>query len=236
MKSEQTVTALEEDLNALNKKIEKLGKLAIAQFSGAIDGMATFDTEHLNSIISQDKLLDDLELSINDDAFLLISLRAPVVTDLRRVIVAIKISSILERVGDYAKNIAKRSKILAEQGSDTIPGVNIGRMGQLAEEMLTEVINAYLTRDVSKAIKIRDRDLEIDYMYTAFYREILTSMARNPEQISNGTHLLFIAKNIERIGDYATGIAEQIYFLIHGTTLEDDRPKADPLTSSNKET
>ncbi|MFQ3355194.1 MAG: phosphate transport system protein [Paracoccaceae bacterium] len=236
MKPEQTVTALEEDLNALNKKIEKLGKLAIAQFSGAIDGMATFDTEHLNSIISQDKLLDDLELSINDDAFLLISLRAPVVTDLRRVIVAIKISSILERVGDYAKNIAKRSKILAEQGSDTIPGVNIGRMGQLAEEMLTEVINAYLTRDVSKAIKIRDRDLEIDYMYTAFYREILTSMARNPEQISNGTHLLFIAKNIERIGDYATGIAEQIYFLIHGTTLEDDRPKADPLTSSNKET
>ena len=166
----------------------------------------------------------------------MISLRAPVVTDLRRVIVAIKISSILERVGDYAKNIAKRSKILAEQGSDTIPGVNIGRMGQLAEEMLTEVINAYLTRDVSKAIKIRDRDLEIDYMYTAFYREILTSMARNPEQISNGTHLLFIAKNIERIGDYATGIAEQIYFLIHGTTLEDDRPKADPLTSSNKET
>ncbi len=98
MKSEQTVTALEEDLNALNKKIEKLGKLAIAQFSGAIDGMATFDTEHLNSIISQDKLLDDLELSINDDAFLLISLRAPVVTDLRRVIVAIKISSIIERV------------------------------------------------------------------------------------------------------------------------------------------
>ncbi len=234
MESKHIVSAFDDDLNKLNKKIRNLGDLAISQFTKAIDGLATLDSKFLDAIISKDQELDDLEVEINDNAFELISLRSPVISDLRRVISAIKISSTLERVGDYAKNIAKRSKILLTQGNDSIPGVNIGRMGSLAENMLSEVLKAYLDEDAERAVKLRDRDLEIDYMYTAFYNEVLAAMTRNPSQVSSGAHLLFIAKNIERIGDHATGIAEQVYFQVHGKMLEDDRPKSDILTKTSE--
>ena len=123
-------------------------------------------------------------------------------------------------------NFAKKFP-LATAGNENIPGVNIGRMGQVTRDMLQDVMRAYAMRDADKALVVWRRDIEVDHMHTAFYKEVLASMSRDPNVVATGAHLLFIAKNIERIGDYATGIAEQIHFLVHGAVPEDSRPKAD---------
>jgi phosphate transport system protein len=156
-----------------------------------------------------------------------IALRAPHAKDLRQVLVALKIATILERTGDYARNIANRTKVIAQAGNENIPGVNIGRMGQVAKEMLHDVMQAYSRHDAELALEVWRCDIEVDHMHTAFYKEVLASMARDPNLVATGAHLLFIAKNIERIGDYATGIAEQVHFLVHGAVPEGSRPKAD---------
>ena len=220
-------TAFDKDLLALNEMVQELGSLAIVQFETAIDALATQHIETLDQVISNDAKLDDLEAAIHEKAVEVIALRAPHAKDLRQVLVALKIATILERTGDYARNIANRTKVIAQAGNENIPGVNIGRMGQVAKEMLHDVMQAYCRHDAELALEVWRRDIEVDHMHTAFYKEVLASMARDPNLVATGAHLLFIAKNIERIGDYATGIAEQVHFLVHGAVPEDSRPKAD---------
>ncbi|MGA1023049.1 MAG: phosphate signaling complex protein PhoU [Candidatus Puniceispirillaceae bacterium] len=220
-------TAFDKDLLALNEMVQELGRLAIAQFETAIDALATQHLATLDQIISNDVKLDDLEAAIHEKAVEVIALRSPHAKDLRQVLVALKIATILERTGDYARNIANRTKVITQAGNENIPGVNIGRMGQVAQQMLHDVMRAYDQHDVDLALAVWRRDIEVDHMHTAFYKEVLASMARDPNLVATGAHLLFIAKNIERIGDYATGIAEQVHFLVHGAVPEDSRPKAD---------
>ena len=220
-------TAFDKDLLALNEMVQALGSLAIAQFETAIDALATQHLATLDQIISNDAKLDDLEAAIHEKAVEVIALRSPHARDLRQVLVALKIATILERTGDYARNIANRTKVITQAGNENIPGVNIGRMGQVAQQMLHDVMRAYDQHDVDLALAVWRRDIEVDHMHTAFYKEVLASMARDPNLVATGAHLLFIAKNIERIGDYATGIAEQVHFLVHGAVPEDSRPKAD---------
>lgn len=221
------ITAFDDDLAELNSSLQDLGTLAITQFELAIDALATQHQSTLNQIISDDVKLDELEAAIHEKALEVIALRSPRAQDLRHVLVALKIATILERTGDYARNIANRTKVIATAGNENIPGVNIGRMGQVTRDMLQDVMRAYATRDADKALDVWRRDIEVDHMHTAFYKEVLASMSRDPNVVATGAHLLFIAKNIERIGDYATGIAEQVHFLVHGAVPEDSRPKAD---------
>ena len=221
------ITAFDEDLNELTTQVQKLGRLAVKQFEMSIDALATQHEETLSKILAHDVKLDTLEAEIHEKALEIIALRSPHASDLRHVLVALKIATILERTGDYARNIANRTRVIASYGNENIPGVNIGRMGQVAQEMLTDVLSAYKKRDANAALEVWHRDIEVDHMHTAFYKEVLASMARDPDQVATGAHLLFIAKNIERIGDYATGIAEQVHFLVHGAVPEDERPKAD---------
>ena len=220
-------TAFDKDLSALNAMVQELGSLAITQFETAIDALATQHMETLDQVISNDAKLDDLEAAIHEKAVEVIALRSPHARDLRQVLVALKIATILERTGDYARNIANRTKVIAQAGNENIPGVNIGRMGQVTQEMLHDVMRAYDRLDAELALEVWRRDIEVDHMHTAFYKEVLASMARDPNLVATGAHLLFIAKNIERIGDYATGIAEQVHFLVHGAVPKDSRPKAD---------
>jgi phosphate transport system protein len=220
-------SAFDQDLTILNDSLQQLGQLACQQLEGAIDGLATQNEAALDKVIKGDAALDQLEADIHEKAIEVIAIRSPRAKDLRHVLVALKVASILERMGDYSRNIANRTKVIMTVGNENIPGVNIGRMGQVTEQMVRDVMLSYKNRDAELALAVWRRDIEVDHMHTAFYKEVLASMSRNPNMVATGAHLLFIAKNIERIGDYATGIAEQVYFLVEGTMPEEPRPKAD---------
>jgi phosphate transport system protein len=220
-------SAFDQDLSILNDSLQQLGQLACQQLEGAIDGLATQNEAALDKVIKGDAALDQLEADIHEKAIEVIAIRSPRAKDLRHVLVALKVASILERMGDYSRNIANRTKVIMTVGNENIPGVNIGRMGQVTEQMVRDVMLSYKNRDAELALAVWRRDIEVDHMHTAFYKEVLASMSRNPNMVATGAHLLFIAKNIERIGDYATGIAEQVYFLVEGTMPEESRPKAD---------
>ena len=220
-------SAFDQDLAILNDTLQKLGDLACRQFEGAIEGIATQNEADLDRVIKGDAALDALEAEINEKVMEVITLRSPRAEDLRYVLVALKVASILERIGDYARNIANRTKVIITAGNENIPGVNIGRMGQVTQDMVRDALTSYRSRDAEMALAVWSRDIEVDHMHTAFYKEVLASMSRNPNMVGTGAHLLFIAKNIERIGDYATGIAEQVHFLVKGVVPDEDRPKAD---------
>ena len=220
-------SAFDQDLTTLNDALQKLGDLACWQFEGAIEGIGTQNEADLDRVINGDAALDALEAEINEKVMEIITLRSPRAEDLRYVLVALKVASILERIGDYARNIANRTKMIITAGNEKIPGVNIGRMGQVTQEMVRDAMKSYQNRDAEMALAVWRRDIEVDHMHTAFYKEVLASMSRNPNMVGTGAHLLFIAKNIERIGDYATGIAEQVHFLVEGAVPDENRPKAD---------
>ena len=220
-------SAFDQDLTTLNDALQKLGDLACWQFEGAIEGIGTQNEADLDRVINGDAALDALEAEINEKVMEIITLRSPRAEDLRYVLVALKVASILERTGDYARNIANRTKVIITAGNENIPGVNIGRMGQVTQEMVRDAMKSYQNRDAEMALAVWRRDIEVDHMHTAFYKEVLASMSRNPNMVGTGAHLLFIAKNIERIGDYATGIAEQVHFLVEGAVPDENRPKAD---------
>tara|TARA_B110000977_G_C11042331_1_gene479291 strand:- start:1043 stop:1750 length:708 start_codon:yes stop_codon:yes gene_type:complete len=220
-------SAFHRDLTDLNELLQNLGNLACNQFEKAIDGLATQNEKDLDEIITGDVVLDELEATIHEKAIEVMALRSPRAKDLRYVLVALKVATILERTGDYARNIANRTKVISAAGNENIPGVNIGRMGQVTQEMVRDVMRAYAQNDAELALAVWRRDVEVDHMHTTFYREVLASMTRDPNLVASGVHLLFIAKNIERIGDYATGIAEQVHFLVTGAVPKENRPKAD---------
>lgn len=227
MESKHILSSFDDDLNKLNNNLLKLGNGALDQFEKCINNYGTQNLEDIEKVISADKILDDLDDKVQKNGFEIIALRAPQAADLRRVIVALKIATILERIGDYSRNISNRTKLLIEMKYTDLPGVNIGKMGQKTLTMMEDVIEAYVNQDDKLAVKVRNSDVKIDKMHTQYYLEIVASMQRNKKLAPTGAHLLFIAKNIERVADYVTDIAEQVYFLVNGSILTDERPKAD---------
>lgn len=232
MATEHIVASFDHDLAELNKMLARLGGLAEKQFADAMDALERRDIQNIDEIIARDAELDELEFNLNERGIEIIALRAPVARDLRRVIVTLKVAAVLERIGDYSKNVAKRSRVIIELENSKSDNVSLARMSALVQQMLNQVLDAYVSGDADLAMDVRDRDMEVDRLHTSLFREILARISENPEQVSASSHLLFIAKNIERIGDHTTGIAEQIFFLKNGQYPSDERPKADKSSVS----
>lgn len=225
------VSAFEKDLKELASKILKMGGLAENQLTRAIQALETNNFELAHETILADKEIDKLELEIEERAILIIAKRQPMALDLRRVIVTIRISADLERIGDLAKNIAKR--VIAIDGQTPkrlITGFHA--MSELAQKLLKDVLDAFAHDDLDKAINVWRKDEDLDALYNSIFRELLTYMMEDPRKISFSTHLLFGAKNIERIGDHATNIAENVHYMVTGNLLDGERPKLDNTSIS----
>ncbi len=204
-----------------------MGGLVEAAILNAVRALETCDVELADQVRQGDAAIDALEEQINIEAARLIALRAPAAADLRTVLTAVKIAAALERCGDYAKNLAKRSNVLS-----TLPAIDgatgsIRRMGKAVQLQLKNGLDAYIHRDAVLAEQVRQGDHDVDQMYNTLFREFLTYMMEDPRNISACMHLHFIAKNIERVGDHVTGIAEQVIYLVTGALPEGERPKAD---------
>jgi phosphate transport system protein len=226
MAHDHTVKSFDVELRRLIQEIAQMGGLAEEQLAQAIDALARRDSEAATKVIESDRRIDLMEHDAGTLAVRILALRQPMATDLREVVAAIKISSDIERIGDYAKNIAKRALQLNQLGP-LRPVSSIPRMGRLAQQIVKDVLDAYVEKDAALALAAWRRDEEIDDLYTSLFRELLTYMMEDPRNIGPSTHLLFIAKNIERIGDHATNIAETVHFLALGRTIDETRPKGD---------
>lgn len=219
-----TVRSFEDELAQLTNIVVRMGGMAEAQLSGAIQAVVRRDSDLATRVIASDSKIDDMEQEVHAFTVRLLALRQPVAQDLRTIVAALKISADLERVGDYAANVAKRAVVL-NQIPPVQPVSAIPAMGRLAQQIINDVLDAYVERDVDKALAVWHRDEDIDSMHTSLFRELITYMMEDPRNITACTHLMFIAKNIERIGDHATNVAETIYFLVKGVALSGSRPR-----------
>jgi len=231
MVSEHTVKSYDDELKNLNQIIAEMGGLAEAQLQSAIEALVRRDADLAAQVVQSDTSIDALEHQITNLTVRMLALRQPMAQDLREVVAALKISSDIERIGDYAANVAKRA-IALSQTPPIQPANGIPRMARLAQQIIKDVLDAYIEHDADKALEVWQRDEEVDEMYTSLFRELLTYMMEDPRNISPCTHLLFIAKNIERIGDHATNIAEIVHFLVLGRPIEALRPKGDNTSFS----
>lgn len=220
------VKSFDEELRKLREQILAMGGRAEAQLADAIAALAKRDSDKAMRVIESDKGIDALEMTVAQDSLKILALRQPMAKDLREVIAAIKISADIERIGDYAKNISKRTLQLNQQ-APLKPTGSIPRMGELAIKLINAVLSAYANDDAEGLLAAWRSDESIDEMYNSLFRELLTYMMEDPRNIGASTHLLFIAKNIERIGDHATNIAETVHFLVHGKPIDETRPKGD---------
>jgi phosphate transport system protein len=229
--TDHIVTAYDEALTKLNDKVAYMGGLAEEQFGLALEALQRMDIELADKVVDADEKIDTLEREIEEFAILTIAKRQPMAQDLREIMVAIRICSDLERIGDLAKNIAKRTRTLNEDRPVRIlSGLN--QMGRQALQQLKDVLDAYAQRDEKKAKAVWVADADVDTLYNSLFRELLTYMMEDPRNIGICTHLLFGAKNIERIGDHATNIAENVHYLVHGELIEDERPKGDTTSET----
>ena len=224
--SEHIVKSYDEDLSQLNTMLAQMGGLVEQQLDDAIDALTRRDTALADRVIQNDDRVDALEHQIEERAILTIARRQPVARDLREIMVAIRVASDLERIGDLAKNTAKRTHAMSDQLPRKLMA-GVTRMGRLAQVVLKNILDAYSRTDAEMAMEVWRSDEELDALYNSIFRELLTYMMEDPRNISLCTHLLFGAKNMERIGDHATNIAENIYYLVHGKPLTDERPKKD---------
>jgi phosphate transport system protein len=223
---EHTVRAYDEELDAITAQLARMGGLAEAEVGDSIRAIVRRDTTLAEAVIAGDVKLDTTELEIERRAIRLIALRQPVADDLRRIVAAMKIATNLERCGDLAKNIAKRALVIAESDPVTPLTGSIERMGELVTGRLKEVLDASVSRDVERAVAVWSQDHEVDEHYDAIFRELLTYMMGDPRTITACAHLLFVAKNLERIGDHATNIAEILHYEITGVELTEERPRS----------
>lgn len=224
--SEHIVKSFTEQLDALSKGVAQMGGLVEAQFANAIEAIAKRDTSLAEVAISTDERVDRLQQSVEELALKVLALRQPMAVDLRSTLGAIKIASELERIGDYAKNIGKRTLVLNREPPIRLTQ-SLARMGRQTLAQLKSVLDAYSDRDAEAAKNVWLQDEEIDELYNSLFRELLTYMMEDPRMIGLCTHLLFVAKNLERAGDHATNIAETVYHMASGGRLPVDRPKAD---------
>jgi len=229
--NEHISSAYDRDLESIQALIVRMGGLvehAILEGAAALEQR---DVDRADAVRKGDKVIDALEEQINEEAARTIALRAPVSKDLRTLLSVLKLASSLERVGDYAKNMAKRTSILAEM--QTISGTDaaLRRMSKEVQAMLKDVLDAYIRSDVDLAESVRQRDMEVDQMYNALFREFLTFMMEDPRNITACMHMHFIAKNVERMGDLITNMAEQVIYMVTGEMPDEDRPKGDKTST-----
>jgi phosphate transport system protein len=225
--NEHTAKAFDADLQDLARMVSEMGGLAEKEVAESVRALSTRDTALAQRIVALDSSIDDLQREIEDKAVLTIARRQPMAVDLREIVGDLRISNDIERIGDLAKNIAKR--VIALNGNFPPPKMvrGVEHMATLVLAQLKEVLDAYAARDLARALAVWRSDEEIDAMCTSVFRELLTYMMEDPRNITFCIHLLFAAKNIERMGDHTTNIAETIHYVIQGTTITDKRPKGD---------
>jgi phosphate transport system protein len=224
--SGHTLKAFDEDIERLRALISQMGGLAEHAIEEAMRCLMQRDVDGAAHVVEEDKKLDRLELETERRAVQLIALRAPMAGDLRDVVAALKISGVVERIGDYAKSIAKRVPLLENVGKIE-PISLLGEMARIATEMVHNVLDAFVERDAEAAVAVCARDDAVDDFYDSIFRTLLTHMMENPQTIGQSAHLLFVAKNLERIGDHATNIAEMVYYAATGEHMA-DRPGKSP--------
>ncbi|MFD2234348.1 phosphate signaling complex protein PhoU [Phaeospirillum tilakii] len=228
------VKSFDVELGKLTDAVARMGGLAEAQLAAAIEALETRDSEQASRVVGEDSRIDEIDAFINEQAIRVLALRGPLADDLRTAVTALKIGGEIERIGDLAANVAKRSLVL-NQAPAVAQVRSVGRLGREALAMVKDVLDAYLTSDSARAVAVRERDRDLDEIHSALFREILTYMIEDPRNITSCSHLLFIAKNLERIGDHATNIAEMTYFRVSGKALPDDRVKHDTSSSAPEE-
>jgi phosphate transport system protein len=228
MATGHTLKAFDQDLDQLRASIAEMGGLAEASIGEAMRALVNRDVEAANAVIANDKKLDALESEVERLAVQIIALRAPMANDLREVVAALKIAGVVERIGDYAKNIAKRVHLIEESGN-LKPLSLLPEMARMTAEMVHSVLDAFVARDPKGAAEVCERDKAVDDFYNSIFRTLLTFMMEDPSNITPATHLLFIAKNLERIGDHATNVAEMVYFAATGTHLGERERGEDAL-------
>ena len=226
--NQHTVKAYGDELNQLTAEVARMGGLAEAQVADAVDSVARRDIALARAVVERDVKLDVMQRDIERKAIRLIALRQPVASDLRKTLSAMKLASDLERTGDLAKNIAKRALAVAETAPMQPLTRSIERMGRLVSVRLRDVLDAYTSGEIDGALAVWNTDDEVDEHYNALFRELLTYMMGDPRTITACTHLLFMAKNLERIGDHATNIAETIHYEITGDEMAGERPRWTP--------
>jgi phosphate transport system protein len=225
--AEHIVSSYDKDLQDLRRRISEMGGIAEKMLVDAISALVRRDMPLAQVVIASDSRLDVLQREVEESAILTIARRQPMAVDLRETISAIRVSGDVERIGDLAKNIAKRALAIGGQFQPQKIVVGVQHMSDLVLGQLKDVLDAYAQQDTVKAVDVWRRDGAIDALYTSLFRELLTYMMEDPRNISFCTHLLFCAKNIERIGDHTTNIAETVHYLVTGETLAIDRPKND---------
>ncbi|MGH8429492.1 MAG: phosphate signaling complex protein PhoU [Solimonas sp.] len=230
--AEHTVKAFTEELDGLTQEVARMGGLAESAVNDSLSAVARRDTELAQATIQRDLKIDAAQREVERRAIKLFALRQPMASDLRVVLTAWRIAGELERVGDLAKNIAKRTLILNQSEPIQLTR-SVERMGKIAAAHLKQVLDAYSNKDVQSAVNVWNSDDNIDAHYNSLFRELLTYMIEDPRMISACAHLLFIAKNLERIGDHGTNIAEYIHFLVTGEEIATQRPRADAEEASD---
>jgi phosphate transport system protein len=224
---EHISSAYDRDLEGITTLIIQMGGLVEEAIMNAAKSLADRDVDLAEEVRKADKAIDALELKINEEAARTIALRAPVSKDLRSLLTVLRLAASLERIGDYAKNIAKRTSVLVEMNPVSGSDAALRRMAREVETMLKDTLDAYVRGDATLAEDVRQRDQEVDQMYNALFREFLTFMMEDPRNITACMHLHFMAKNIERMGDLTTNMAEQIIYLVTGEMPDEARPKSD---------
>lgn len=222
---EHTLKAFDEDLDRLRALISQMGGLAEHAIEEAMRCLVQRDVEGARTVVENDQKLDRLEIETERRVVQLIALRAPMAGDLRDSVAALKISGVVERIGDYAKNIARRVPQLTDTG-DIKPMSLLPEMARIATNMVHDVLDAFISRDADAAVRVAQRDDALDDFYDSIFRALLTFMMENPNNIGQSAHLLFVAKNLERVGDHATNIAEMVYFAATGEQMAERLEKA----------
>lgn len=227
MKEQHIASAFDRDLESIQAMLMKMGGLVETAIVDGARSLETRDVELAEQVRANDRQIDALEVLLSEESTRVIALRAPTASDLRTVMTVIKISANLERCGDYAKNMAKRTRVLAESPSVGSASGSVRRMAREVQLMLKGALDAYIQRDAAMAAQVILKDGDIDQLYNALFRELLTHMMEDPRNITPCMHLHFIAKNVERMGDHVTSIAEQVVYLVTGEYPDDNRPKQD---------
>jgi len=214
--TQHTVKAFDEDITRLRGLIAEMGGLAELAIQQSLEALVNGDEALAREVVERDKKLDELEMEVDAMAIRTLALRAPMADDLREIIAALKIGGVIERIGDYAKNIAKRSGRI-EGRSRFEPLTLLPAMGEIAAEMVHDVLTAYAARDPVVAREVIERDAKVDAFYDSIFRNLVSHMMENPSTISSAAQLLFVARNLERIGDHATNVAEMVHYAATGT-------------------
>ena len=229
------VKSFDDDLDKIEGMITQMGGLVETQISDSVTALLRHDDILALKVRDADKKIDDLETLIDEDVVRILARRQPQAKDLRSVIAVLKVAASLERIGDYAKNIAKRSTAVGSFNSFGSAENVLRRMSRIVQEMLKDVLDAHSKRDINLADQVRLRDEDVDQLHNTLFRELLTYMMEDPRHITSCMHLLFVAKNIERMGDHITSIAEQVHFSISGSWPDEERPKQDVTSQTTIE-